>query len=363
VIDRDRRMKILTVVGARPQFIKAAPVSRVLRAKHEEFLLHTGQHYDDAMSDLFFRQLSIPAPDRNLDVGSGPHGAQTGSMLAGIEAVALELRPDWLLVYGDTNSTLAGALAAAKLHVPVAHVEAGLRSYDRRMPEEVNRVVADHLSALLLCPTEAAVTNLAREGITDGVQMVGDVMFDAFRQNLDHARREANVLGDLGLKPGEFQLLTMHRAENVDDREHLTAILSGVAASGRPTVFPAHPRTRAAMKAAGAKTGANVRVIDPVGYLEMLLLEDAAEAIVTDSGGVQKEAYFAGRPCITLRQRTEWTETVSAGWNVLVGTDAGAIAEAMRNFRPEGDRPSLYGDGRAAERVVEALSTAALPKT
>jgi UDP-N-acetylglucosamine 2-epimerase len=356
-------MKVLTVVGARPQFIKAAPVSRVLRAKHEEFLLHTGQHYDDAMSDLFFRQLSIPTPDRNLDVGSGLHGAQTGAMLAGIEAVSLEYGPDWILVYGDTNSTLAGALAAAKLHVPVAHVEAGLRSYDRRMPEEVNRVVADHLSALLLCPTDTAVANLAREGVTAGVLMVGDVMFDAFRQNLDQARRTSRVLTELGLTPGEYQLLTMHRAENVDEADRLQSILRGVAASGRPTVFPAHPRTQAAMKATGAQVGPNTRVIDPIGYLEMLLLEDGAEAIVTDSGGVQKEAYFAGRPCITLRERTEWTETVSAGWNVLVGTDHDAIAAAMRNFRPRGNRPDLFGDGHAAERVVEALSTAELPKT
>ena len=351
-------MKVLTVVGARPQFVKAAPVSRALRARHEEFLLHTGQHYDDAMSDLFFRQLSIPTPDRNLEVGSGLHGAQTGAMLAGIEAVSLELSPDWILVYGDTNSTLAGALAASKLHVPVAHVEAGLRSYDRRMPEEVNRVVADHLSALLLCPTDTAVSNLAREGITAGVLMVGDVMFDAFRQNLDQARQTSNVLADLGLSPGGYQLLTVHRAENVDDPDHLHSILRGVAASGRRTVFPAHPRTQAAMMAAGAQVGSNTVVIDPIGYLEMLLLEDGAEAIVTDSGGVQKEAYFAGRPCITLRERTEWTETVTAGWNVLVGTDPGAIAEAMRDFRPKGDRPDLFGDGHAAERVVEALSTA-----
>jgi UDP-N-acetylglucosamine 2-epimerase len=356
-------MKVLTIVGARPQFIKAAPVSRVLRAKHEEFLLHTGQHYDDAMSDLFFRQLSIPEPDRNLEVGSGLHGAQTGAMLAGIESVSLDYHPDWILVYGDTNSTLAGALAAAKLHVPVAHVEAGLRSHDRRMPEEVNRVVADHLSALLLCPTDTAVTNLAREGISAGVLMVGDVMFDAFLQNLDQARRASRVLDDLGLSPGAYQLLTVHRAENVDEAEHLQAILRGVAASGRPTVFPAHPRTQAAMKASGARAGPNTRVIDPVGYLEMLLLEDGAQAIVTDSGGVQKEAYFAGRPCITLRERTEWTETVSAGWNILVGTDPDAIADAMRNFRPDGNRPNLFGDGRAAERVVDALSTAAAPRT
>jgi UDP-GlcNAc3NAcA epimerase len=349
-------MKVLTVVGARPQFIKAAVVSRVLRQDHEEFLLHTGQHYDDAMSDLFFRQLGIPAPDRNLEVGSGPHGAQTGAMLSGIETVAMEYRPDWLLVYGDTNSTLAGALAAAKLNIPVAHVEAGLRSFDRKMPEEVNRVVADHVSTLLFCPTQTALANLGREGITNGVLMVGDVMFDAFQQNLEVARRDSTILAELQLEPRGFQLLTVHRAENVDQNANLTAILEGVAASGRTAVFPIHPRTRAALKASSVKPGANIKLIEPVGYLEMLVLEEAAEAVVTDSGGVQKEAYFAARPCITLRDRTEWTETVDAGWNVLVGTNPDAIAEAMRNFRPAGERPPLFGDGNAAEKVVAALA-------
>lgn len=350
-------MKVLTIVGARPQFIKAAPVSRILRQHHDEYLVHTGQHYDDAMSDLFFRQLSIPAPNVNLEVGSGRHGAQTGAMLPGIESIAIEQRPDWMLIYGDTNSTLAGALVAAKLHIPVAHVEAGLRSYDRRMPEEVNRVVADHLSDLLLCPTGTAVANLAKEGIADGVLMVGDVMFDAFRQNLEVARRSSRILAELRLEKDGYQLLTVHRAENVDQPALLGAILRGVADSGKRVVFPVHPRTRAALSSSGAKPGPNVVLVDPVGYLEMLILEENAEAVVTDSGGVQKEAYFAGRPCITLRRQTEWTETVSAGWNVLVGTDAAAIAESMRGFRPRGVRPDLFGDGHAAERVVEALST------
>ena len=348
-------MKVLTVVGARPQFIKAAPVSRLLRAKHDEFLLHTGQHYDDALSDLFFRQLAIPAPDRNLEVGSGPHGAQTGAMLAGIESVAVEYRPDWMLVYGDTNSTLAGALAAAKLHVRVAHVEAGLRSYDRRMPEEVNRVVADHVSTLLLCPTDVAVSNLLQEGIADGVRMVGDVMFDAFQENLARARSDNRVLADLEIRPGEYHLLTVHRAENVDQTDRLLAILRGVAASDRHVIFPAHPRTQAALRAAGTELASNIRMIDPVGYLEMLVLEEGAEAIVTDSGGVQKEAYFAGRPCITLRDTTEWTDTVAAGWNVLVGSDPEKIAEAVRGFRPTKERLALFGDGHAAAKVVEAI--------
>ena len=348
----------MTVVGARPQFIKAAPVSLVLRRKHEEFLLHTGQHYDDEMSDLFFRQLQIPAPDHNLEVGSGRHGAQTGAMLAGIESVAIDQRPDWLIVYGDTNSTLAAALVGAKLHIPVAHVEAGLRSFDRRMPEEVNRVVADHVATLLLCPTETAVRNLEREGITSGVSMVGDVMFDAFQQNVQVAQKSSGILADLGLEPNGYHLLTVHRAENVDQPDPLEAILRGVADSGHRVVFPVHPRTRAVLKSTALKVPGNVTLIDPIGYLEILVLEENAEAIVTDSGGVQKEAYFAGRPCITLRTTTEWTETVEAGWNVLVGTDSAAIARAMRGFRPEGPRPELFGDGHAAERVVEALSTA-----
>ena len=348
-------MRVLTVLGARPQFIKAGPVSRALRGRGEEFLLHTGQHYDDAMSDLFFRQLGIPHPDVNLEVGSGAHGAQTAAMLAGIENVALEREPDWVLVYGDTNSTLAGALAAAKLHIPVAHVEAGLRSFDRRMPEEVNRVVADHLSTLLLCPTRAAVANLAREGITDGVEMVGDVMYDAYQQHLDIARRSSGILDELGLETCGYHLLTVHRAENVDDPAVLQRILDGVARSRRRVVFPVHPRTRAMLKREAIQPGESLMLIDPIGYLQMLVLEENAEAIVTDSGGVQKEAYFAGRPCITVRDRTEWTETVEAGWNVIVGSDPGAIAGAMTEFRPDGDRPPLFGDGHAAEHVVEAL--------
>ena len=348
---------MLTVVGARPQFIKAAPVSRVLRAHHDEFLLHTGQHYDDAMSDLFFRELEIPAPNRNLEVGSGTHGAQTAAMLVGIEAAAMEYTPDWMLIYGDTNSTLAGALAATKLHLPVAHVEAGLRSYDRRMPEEVNRVVADHLSTLLLCPTDVAVGNLAWEGITTGVLMTGDVMYDAFEANLLRAREKSRVRSELSLEAGRYHLLTVHRAENVDDADRLRAILRGLEASELQIVFPAHPRTRAAMQKANIEPGQNTRMIDPVGYLDMLVLEEGAETILTDSGGVQKEAYFAGRPCITLRDTTEWSETVDAGWNVLVGTDAERIAAALRRFRPTGERPPLFGDGHAASRVVEALGS------
>jgi UDP-N-acetylglucosamine 2-epimerase len=262
-----------------------------------------------------------------------------------------------MVVYGDTNSTLAGALVGAKLHIPVAHVEAGLRSFDRRMPEEVNRVVADHVSELLLCPTQTAVGNLRREGVVDGVRMVGDVMYDAFLQHLEVARRDSRVLEELGVERFGYQLLTVHRADNVDRPEQLRAILLGVADSGRTVIFPVHPRTRAALSGHEREIGPNVRLVEPVGYLEMLVLEENAEAIVTDSGGVQKEAYFAGRPCITVRATTEWTETVSAGWNVLAGTDPATIARAMREFRPEGERAPLFGDGHAAEAVVDALET------
>jgi UDP-N-acetylglucosamine 2-epimerase len=345
-------MKVMTVVGARPQFIKAAPVSRVLRRQHEEFLLHTGQHYDDEMSDLFFRQLQIPAPDQNLEVGSGRHGAQTGAMLAGIESVAIDQRPDWMIVYGDTNSTLAAALVGAKLHIPVAHVEAGLRSFDRRMPEEVNRVLADHVSDLLLCPTEEAVQNLAHEGIKRGVYLVGDVMYDAFLFNVETSRKR-DTLKKLGLSHGQFALATLHRAENTDNADRLRSVLDGIDQSGLDVVLPLHPRTRARLD---GPLPARIRVIDPVGYLDMLALEEGAAVIVTDSGGVQKEAYFLAKPCVTLRDTTEWTETVEAGWNVLVGWDSDRIAEAMRTFRPNSKRPDLFGNGHAAEQIGDLLS-------
>ena len=342
----------MSVVGARPQFIKAAPVSRVLRRTHEEVLVHTGQHYDDNMSDVFFRELEIPEPDINLGVGSGPHGAQTGGMMAGIEKVALEVKPDWVLVYGDTNSTVAAALVAAKLHIKVAHVEAGLRSFDRRMPEEINRVLTDHVSDLLLCPTEVAIHNLAREGIDHGVHLVGDVMYDAFLFNLDQARQRDGVVKKLGLAPGAFALATIHRAENADDPERLRSILDGIEKSELDVILPLHPRTRARLQGA---VPARIRVIDPVGYLDMLALEDAAAVIVTDSGGVQKEAYFLSKPCVTLRDRTEWTETVESGWNAVVDADSERIAEAIRDFRPKGVHPNLYGDGHAAEKIADLL--------
>jgi UDP-GlcNAc3NAcA epimerase len=350
-------VNVLTVVGARPQIIKAAPVSAELRKRHHEYLLHTGQHYDHALSQDFFSELSIPEPDLNLEIGSGPHGEQTGRMLEGIERVVLDVRPDWVLVYGDTNTTLAAALAAAKIHVPVAHVEAGLRSFDRRMPEEVNRVVTDHLSSLLLCPTDNAAAQLAAEGIASGVVVTGDVMMDAFRIYIGQARSQPQptVLNRLSLRPGEYVLATLHRAENTDDPTRLRAILDGLNASGCHVVLALHPRTRKAIETFGVETGANVQLEDPVGYLDMLVLESESAAIATDSGGVQKEAYIVGRPCITMRDSTEWPETVDAGWNRLVGANSGAIAASISTFRPDTERPDLFGDGHASERIVAAL--------
>lgn len=348
-------MKVVSVVGARPQFIKAAAVSRILRRQHREILLHTGQHYDDLMSDVFFRELDLPPPDVNLGVGSASHGRQTGEMLIGIERVLLEERPDRVLVYGDTNSTLAGALATAKLGIPLAHVEAGLRSFNRAMPEEINRVVADRLSDLLFCPTQTAVENLAREGITSGVHWVGDVMYDLLLQSLPLAERCSDILRRLGLGPGTYLLATVHRAGNTDVRENLSAIIAGLNAVGETVVFPLHPRTRHALAQWGIAPGENVRLIEPVGYLDMLILEKNARLILTDSGGVQKEAYWLGIPCLTLREETEWVETVEAGWNVLVGTSPERIVEAVHTFHPQGERPALFGDGRAGEKIVELL--------
>jgi len=356
-------VNILTVVGARPQFIKAAPVSQALRARHREVLVHTGQHYDAGMSDIFFAELGIPQPDINLGIGSGSHGQQTGRMVMAIEEVLLAERPDWTLVYGDTNSTLAGALAAVKLGVPVAHVEAGLRSFNRAMPEEHNRVLTDHCADLLFCPTATAVELLAAEGLTTGVHLVGDVMVDALRQHADLARRRSEVLARLGLRPQGYCLATVHRPYNTDVPENLRSILAALGdihqQTGRPAVLPLHPRTRGRLEALALTPPAGVLLIDPVGYLDMLALEQAAALILTDSGGIQKEAYTFAVPCITLRPETEWVETVQAGWNVVVGADRGAIVQAATQRRwPEGPPPLLFGDGQAAGRIVAALEGA-----
>lgn len=352
-----KNRRILSIVGARPQFIKAAPVSRALRRAAHEILVHTGQHYDYGMSAVFFEELGIPEPDYNLGVGSGPHGWQTGQMLIRIEEVLLAERPDWVLVYGDTNSTLAGALAAVKLHLPLAHVEAGLRSFNRTMPEEHNRVLTDHAADLLFCPTQTAVDNLAREGIIQGVHLVGDVMYDALLHNRALAEERSTILARLGLEAGSYFLATIHRPANTDDPATLQAILSALEeiATSVPVVFPVHPRTRHRIAELPISNPRSLMLTDPVGYLDMLSLEAHARAILTDSGGVQKEAYLLQVPCITLRAETEWVETVEAGWNLLVGADPERIFRAAREFRPAGHPPPLFGDGHAAERIVALL--------
>jgi len=348
-------MKIVSIVGARPQFIKAAPVSRELRHRHEEVLLHTGQHYDYELSQVFFDELDIPVPDVNLGVGSAHHGQQTGEMLMGIEAVLLEERPDWVLVYGDTNSTLAGALAAVKLHIPVAHIEAGLRSFNRCMPEEINRVLTDHVATLLFCPTQTAVSNLAAEGIMTGVHNVGDVMYDAVLHSEVLTSEHTRIMEELGVEPGAYLLATIHRPRNTDSSDRLRAILEALEIVGAPVVFAAHPRTQKAMREQAQRVPPNLCLMEPVGYLDMLLLERQAKAILTDSGGVQKEAYFFGVPCITLREETEWVETVHAGWNRLVGANLDEIVAAVRNLWVPTERPSFFGDGQASEKIVAFL--------
>jgi UDP-N-acetylglucosamine 2-epimerase len=344
---------ILTIVGARPQFIKAAAVSHVVRARHREVLLHTGQHYDAAMSDRFFQELKLPKPDVELGVGSGSHASQISQMLTGIESAIAGQRPDVVLLYGDTNSTLAGALAAAKMHVPIAHVEAGLRSFNRRMPEEINRVVTDQLSALLLCPSETAVANLAREGITNGVHLVGDVMADVISRF--GAGANGQPLERFGVAPREYFVATTHRAENTDDTARLAAILTALDSLPSRVIVPMHPRLRAAIATHRLKIGANVTAVDPVGYLEMIALVKHARALLTDSGGLQKEAYWLGVPCVTMRDETEWIETVAAGWNTITGADTQRIVQAASSAPRPTVRPALYGDGNAAGRIVELL--------
>ena len=366
---QDSHVRIVSIVGARPQFIKAAMVTRAIAAHNktcagvmlDERLVHTGQHYDDNMSEVFFQELEIPRPAYNLGIGSSSHGEQTGRMLERIEQVLLAEKPDLVLVYGDTNSTLAGALAAAKLHIPVAHVEAGLRSFARTMPEEINRVLTDHISDLLFCPTPTAVTNLAREGIDRGVHHVGDVMYDStlfYAQTM--APLEQDILGRLGIAPKSFYLATVHRAENTDSRERLAAIFKAfdeIATEACPVMVPLHPRTVKYVHQYGLQVGGAVKIINPASYLEMVALEKNACRILTDSGGVQKEAFFLGVPCVTLRDETEWVETVEAGWNTLAGSDTHAIVTAAGAPLPSARTDSgPYGNGHAAARICELLA-------
>lgn len=351
---------VLTVVGARPQLIKAAVVSRAIVRDGglRELILHTGQHYDDNMSQIFFDELGLPAPYANLGLGGGLHGEMTGRMLAEIERELKEQTPDFLMVYGDTDSTLAGALAAAKLNIPIAHVEAGLRSFNRAMPEEINRVLTDRISALLLAPTRTAVDLLAAEGITAGVHLIGDVMYDATRMFTEVAEQCVN-LSDYEVQPGGYFLVTCHRAENTDDPARLGAIFKalGQLADARPLLLPLHPRTKKRLVEHSIAIPPSIRLTGPLGYLEMAVLEKNAHAILTDSGGVQKEAYFHGVPCITMRDETEWTETVEAEWNILVGADTDLIlaaadkAERIRSL----PRPEYFGDGHAAEMIPPLL--------
>lgn len=370
-------MYLLSIVGARPQFVKVAVVAEAVQQLNKRAgmdirhtLVHTGQHYDRKMSDLFFQQLGIPDPQHNLEVGSGSHGKQTALMLERTEQVLLEERPDVVIVYGDTNSTVAGSLAAAKLHIPVAHVEAGLRSFNRRMPEEVNRVVTDHLSDILFCPTETAVTNLANEGVTERVFLIGDVMLDAVLQWSKVAKEKSSLVSKLELKPSEYALLTIHRAENTSSAEHLEKVLSSLLDIPHTIVFPVHPRTgefiktnpkleRLSRKLVESET---IRLIEPVSYLDMLALEDNARIILTDSGGIQKEAYFLGVPCVTLRNETEWVETLTNGWNRLAEPGSGELAAMVEGLWNKNDsypksKPDLgsFGGGKAAAEIVDVL--------
>jgi UDP-GlcNAc3NAcA epimerase len=354
-------LRVLTVVGARPQFIKTAVVGAALaRAGVRELLVHTGQHYDAIMSAVFFDELGLPSPTHHLGIGGLSHGAMTGRMLEALEKVMHEEKPDWVVVYGDTNSTLAGALAAAKLDLRLAHIEAGMRSFIRRQPEEINRRLTDHMADLHFVTSENPQRLLQAEGIVDGIHVVGDVMYEAAL--LFRAAAERTRVGEaLGLSPKKYGLLTFHRAENTDDAGRLRELVRGVEAAGAhlPLIFPAHPRTRAALGRQGISLDpARVRIIDPVGYLEMQSLEQNAALVITDSGGVQKEAFFHSVPCVTLRERTEWTETVELGWNTLVGTDSERIVAAVERAlraRPTGDAPPVYGDGTSGDQIARRL--------
>jgi UDP-GlcNAc3NAcA epimerase len=350
-------MRVLSVVGNRPQFVKSAPLSEALRDRGvDEVVLHTGQHYDRELSAVFFEELGLAPPKHRLETGSGSHAAQTARMLPGIERAVLAERPDAVLVYGDTNSTLAGALAAVKVHIPVAHVEAGLRSFDLTMPEEVNRIVADAVSALLFCPSDVAVANLRREGRTQGVHQVGDVMHDATLRLAPLARARSSALADMGVEPGRYVLATLHREANVAPAP-LRSVVEGLSRLDEPVLFPAHPRTRATLAREAIEPARNVRLLPPLGYLDFTALLTQARVVATDSGGVQKEAYWHGVPCVTLRETTEWVETVEAGWNTLVGADPERLVAAVSDARPPAERPALYGDGRAAERIADLLAT------
>jgi UDP-GlcNAc3NAcA epimerase len=352
-------LKILSVIGARPQFVKAAPFSRAIRKDHEEFLLHTGQHYDKNMSKIFFEDLEIPKPDLNLEIGSDSHAVQTAQLMVGIEKVILSKKPDYVVVYGDTNSTIAGTLAAVKVHVPVAHVEAGLRSFNWDMPEEINRVTTDRISQFLFCPTQTAMDNLKLENLADRSFLVGDVMVDALQHFRQIAEKKVDPLKKFGLKEKEYSLATIHRPVNTDNLENLGNIIRSFLDSDEKIIFPVHPRTQKFLQGIDIwteiKSNKNLVLTDPLSYLDILLLEKNARRIITDSGGMQKEAYLWGVPCVTLREETEWVETVGQGWNILVGANYDKIISAFKHFQPNSPRTFSYGDGKTSEKIVTIL--------
>ncbi len=347
-------MKIAQIVGARPQFVKLAPLSHLVRSRHSEVIIHSGQHYDIQMNDVFFRDMQIPHPDHDLRIGSGGQGVQTGEILAALEPILMEENPDWVIIYGDTNTTLAGALAASKLGLKTAHVEAGLRSFNRSMPEEINRVVADHVSDLLLCPTAVAMENLRREGLAEKSRLVGDIMTDALKLGLEIAQGSSDALEELALQPGSYFLLTLHRPYNVDDPQTLELILKGLDGLGKTVVFPVHPRTRNVLAELRIEDFKNIRFVEPLSYLDFLGLMGSAQMVLTDSGGIQKEAYILGKPCVTLRSETEWVETLESGWNLLLPVDSDGFPNAIIDFKPQGTRPELFGNDVAA-RILEIL--------
>lgn len=349
-------MKIVTIIGARPQFIKAAAVSNIIRKEHKEILIHTGQHYDENMSNIFFNELGIPKPDYNLGVGSGGHGEQTGQMLIELEKVYLKEKPDLIMVYGDTNSTIAGALCASKLLIPIAHVEAGLRSFNKNMPEEQNRILTDHLSKLLFAPTETAVKNLNNEGIKEDVYNVGDVMYDAVLNFKNLAAEKSDIIDLLNLKKDNYTLVTIHRAENTNYKDRLQSIIEALNESKENIVLPLHPRTKKHILDYDIKFSNNIKIIDPIGYLDMISLEINSKKIITDSGGVQKEAFFMKKPCITIRNETEWIETVENGWNIIVGSDKEKIKDAILNFVPAQRQKELFGNGKSAIKILQAIN-------
>lgn len=350
-------MKILSVVGARPEFVQAMPVSKAICSQHEEILVHTGQHYDYLMSQKFFDELDIPVPEYNLGVGSASQNRQTAEIMIQLEEVALREKPDFLIMRGDTNSSMAAALVAAKLGIPFAHIEAGERSFNRKMPEELNRLVADRLADIHFCVSDVAVNNLRGEGIHSSVHRVGDVMYDALLYALPLARKKSNILKQLGIKSKNYSVVTIHRAANTDNPYRLKRIIKALNTLSETIVMPVHPRTKLALSSIKAILNENIQIIEPVGYFDMLMLEENARLIATDSGGVQREAYYLNIPCLTLRDETEWIATVETGWNKLVGANEKLIKNSWFNFTPPSDHPFLYGKGNAAQQILELIDS------